>query len=183
MFSVTETSIFGCYEIQPRIFEDARGRFVKVFHHDEFAKLSLETEFTEEYYSHSQRDVIRGMHFQTPPFDHVKIVYCVQGEVQDVVLDLRKGSPMYGQAVAIKLSAEKGNMVYIPRGLAHGFCATSDKATLVYKVTAVYESLNDAGVHWNSFGFNWPTSNPIVSDRDASFQPLNQFVSPFSYEY
>lgn len=182
MLHLKETGIIGCYEIQPRIFEDARGRFVKVFNNDEFEKLGLETKFTEEYYSYSHRDVIRGMHFQTPPFDHVKVVYCVQGEAQDVVLDLRKGSPTYLQTVAIKLSATKGNLVYIPKGLAHGFCVTSDIATLIYKVSTVYEPLNDTGVHWNSIGFNWPIPSPIVSDRDANFTSLNQFISPFNYE-
>ena len=182
MFELKETSICGCFEVQPLIFNDARGRFVKVFHQDEFTKLGLETLFAEEYYSQSNRGVIRGMHFQTPPFDHVKVVYCVQGEVQDVVLDLRKGSPTYGQSAAIKLSAQQGNFIYIPKGLAHGFCVTSETATLVYKVSSVYNPKNDSGVLWNSFGFKWPISNPIISERDASFNPLNQFDSPFEYE-
>lgn len=182
MFALKETRISGCYQIQPRIFDDSRGRFIKVFNSEEFSKLNLETGFAEEYYSHSRRSVIRGMHFQAPPSDHVKLVYCVHGEVQDVVLDLRKGSPTYGQAAVIKLSAEQGNFVYIPKGLAHGFCATSEIATLVYKVSTVYDPQKDSGVLWNSFGCEWATSNPIVSERDTSFEPLGQFDSPFAYE-
>lgn len=182
MFILRESGIPGCYEIQPRILDDARGRFVKVFHQDEFKRLGLETDFPEEYYSNSHRGVIRGMHFQIPPSEHVKLVYCVQGVVQDVVLDLRKGSPTYGHSVAIMLSAEQGNCVYIPKGLAHGFCATSDIATLVYKVSTVYDPQNDAGVHLNSFGFNWSTSEPLISDRDARFKFLSEFNSPFVYE-
>lgn len=183
MFALKETGIRGCYEVQPRIFDDARGRFVKVFRRDAFTQLGLETGFVEEYYSHSNRGVIRGMHFQTPPSDHVKLVYCVHGEVQDVVLDLRKGSPTYGQSAAIKLSAQKGNFIYIPKGLAHGFCVTSDTATLVYKVSTVYDPHKDTGVLWNSFGADWPTSNPILSERDASFPILKEFVSPFDYDH
>jgi len=182
MFFLKEARIPRCYEIQPRVFEDARGRFVKVFHQDEFKKHGLETRFPEEYYSRSKRDVIRGMHCQAPPSDHVKLVYCVHGEVQDVVLDLRKGSPTYGLAEAFTLSAERGNCMYIPKGLAHGFCVTSDSAILVYKVSTVYDAQNDTGVLWSSFGFNWATSHPVISDRDASFKSLAEFDSPFVYE-
>lgn len=181
MFTVKETRLLGCVEVQPRVFEDERGRFVKVFHEDEFRKLGLETDFKEEYHSHSKRCVIRGMHFQTPPSDHVKLVYCVHGEVLDVVLDLRKGSPTYGQAESIRLSAEHGNYLYIPKGIAHGFCAISDVSTLVYKVSTVHDPLNDTGVLWNSFGFNWPTPEPIISARDSSFESLSAFNSPFIY--
>lgn len=181
MFKLQETRLRGCFEVQPRVFNDDRGRFVKIFHEGEFRKLNLETVFKEEYYSHSKRGVLRGMHFQTPPSDHVKLVYCVQGEVLDVVLDLRKGSATYGQAESIRLSAEQGNYLYIPKGLAHGFFATSDIATLVYKVGTVHDPLNDTGVLWNSFGFEWPVINPVISNRDAGFKSLSEFDSPFVY--
>lgn len=182
MFTVKETSIQGCYEIQPSIFDDVRGRFVKIFHMDEYVRLGLETSFREEYYSRSHLGVIRGMHFQTPPSDHVKLVYCVHGEVQDVALDLRKGSPTYGKSIGIVLSAEKGNFIYLPKGIAHGFCTRSESATLVYKVSTVYDPKHDTGILWSSFGMKWPVSNPIVSSRDASFPMLDQFESPFIYE-
>lgn len=182
MFALKEILIPGCYEVQPRIFDDARGRFVKVFHHDEFANLNLETSFTESYYSHSHRGVIRGMHFQKPPSEHVKVVYCVYGEVQDVILDLRVGSPTYGKSEAITLSAQQGNFVYVPKGVAHGFCVTSEIATLVYKVSKVYDPQNDAGVLWNSFGHHWLTTEPIISERDSNFLSFNKFESPFVYE-
>jgi len=182
MFSLRETKLPGCFEVQPRIFDDERGRFVKVFHQDEFVRLGLVTNFKEEYYSHSRQGVIRGMHFQLPPSDHVKLVYCVQGEVQDVVLDLRQGSPSYGHAESIKLTAEQGNYLYIPKGLAHGFCTTSAVATLVYKVSTVYDPQHDSGVLWDSFGVEWPTLQPVISSRDTSFKPLSEFASPFLYE-
>lgn len=182
MFSINPTPLPGCYEIQPRVIDDARGRFVKIFHKDAFAERQLETSFVEEYYSHSIRGVIRGLHFQAPPHDHVKIVYCVQGEISDVVLDIRVGSPTYGKTASFCLSAEKANYVYIPKGLAHGFCSTSETATVIYKVSTVYAPQSDSGVLWSSVGIEWPTSDPVTSERDAGFVPLSAFESPFVYE-
>ncbi len=182
MFTINDTAIQGCYEIQPRVIDDLRGRFVKVFHKAAFAERQLETDFVEEYYSHSRKGVIRGLHFQTPPYDHVKMVYCVCGEVFDVVLDLRVGSPTYGKAASFCLSAEKGNYLYIPKGLAHGFCVTSELATLTYKVSTVYVPENDAGLLWSSVDIEWPADAPIVSNRDKTFSTLADFESPFRYE-
>lgn len=181
MFDVRSTEIPGCYEIQPRVIDDPRGRFVKVFHRNAFAEHGLEVDFAEEYYSVSGQGVIRGMHFQTPPTDHVKIVYCVQGEVFDVVVDLRLGSPSYGKAATISLSADMGNYLYIPKGLAHGFCATSESATLVYKVSTIYSPEHDTGILWNSIDIAWPIRVPVLSIRDRGFIPLSEFKSPFIY--
>lgn len=182
MFQFKKTGIHGCYEIQPRIFLDSRGKFVKIFHQDIFTEQGLETRFSEEYYSVSHRGVIRGLHFQAPPADHVKLVYCVHGEVFDVVLDLRMGSPTYGKTASFRLNSDSGNYLYIPKGLAHGFCATSDVATLIYKVSTVYSPQRDSGVLWSSLDIDWPTTSPVVSDRDRSFSPLSEFASPFIYE-
>ena len=181
MFQLNLTAIPGCYEIQPRIFNDVRGRFVKVFHRNAFVEHGLEADFSEEYYSVSHQGVIRGMHFQNPPMDHVKVVYCVQGEVFDVVVDLRLGSPSYGKSVTLNLSADKGNYVYIPKGLAHGFCATSESATLVYKVATEYSPEHDAGILWSSIGIAWPTASPVLSERDCGFIAMSDFKSPFVY--
>lgn len=182
MFTLHPSSIPGCFEVQPRLLDDERGRFVKVFHSAAFARLGLATDFKEEYYSRSRKGVIRGMHFQTPPADHVKMVYCTHGEVFDVVLDLRVGSPSYGQVATFILSADKGNYVYIPKGLAHGFCTISDSATLVYKVTTVYAPESDNGVLWSSAPVDWPIPTPIVSTRDAGLIKFSDFESPFIYE-
>jgi len=182
MFYVKQSFIDGCYEIQPKIFDDNRGRFVKVFHEQAFAKLGLETNFVEEYYSISHKNVIRGMHFQLPPMDHVKMVYCVQGEVIDAVIDLRVGSPTYGKHALFELSATKANSIYIPKGMAHGFCVLSDQAIMVYKVSSIYSQEHDSGVLWNSANISWPTTKAILSARDESFLKLDQFESPFRYE-
>jgi len=182
MFQINPTAIPGCYEIQPRIFDDARGRFVKVFQRNAFIELGLEYNFAEEYYSISHKNVIRGMHFQLPPMDHVKIVYCVEGEVLDAVVDLRVGSSTYGQFELFELSSTKANSIYIPKGMAHGFCALSERAIMVYKVSTVYSPAHDAGVLWDSVGIPWPTTGAVLSARDKAFSRLEEFMSPFRYE-
>ena len=178
----TPTALPGCLLLQPRVLEDARGSFVKPYQRDAFLALGLAPDFVEQYYSHSHRGVVRGMHFQRPPAQHDKLVYCVHGEVFDVVLDLRVGSPSYGQAASFILSAEQGNALYIPAGMAHGFCATSELATLVYNVTSIYAPEHDSGVRWDSIGIDWPAEAPLVSPRDAGFAALSDFDSPFLYE-
>jgi dTDP-4-dehydrorhamnose 3,5-epimerase len=176
---IKETKIPGCYEIQPKILEDERGSFVKVFHEDIFQKNQLETNFAEEYYSTSKQAVLRGLHFQLPPHEHVKMVYCVSGEVLDLVVDLRVGSPTYKQFTTFTLSSSKGNFVYIPKGLAHGFYVLSEQAIMIYKVSTVYSPEHDTGILWNSVGFTWPSANPIISQRDQSFITCSEFNSPF----
>lgn len=179
MFKIKTTKIPGCFELLPRVQTDLRGKFIKIFHRDFFAQNGLENNFVEDYYSVSRKAVIRGMHLQLPPRDHVKLVYCVKGEVLDVVLDLRKGSPTYGQFNAITLNAGRANCVYIPKGLAHGFFAIS-QTIMVYKVSTAYSPLHDVGILWNSFAMAWPTANPILSARDRSFPAFNVFESPFA---
>lgn len=171
--------IEGCFEVKPIIREDFRGRFIKTFHKEESATIGLPMFYAEEYYSTSCKGVLRGLHFQLPPADHEKLVYCSYGEVLDVVVDLRKESATYGQYELISLSAEKGNMLYIPKGLAHGFYVLSDLAVMMYKVTSVYHSECDSGILWDSVGIPWPDTNPIISERDRGFQRLADFDSPF----
>ena len=179
---IRATPIPGCFEIRSRVLDDDRGCFVKVFHVEAFAAHGFETVYTEEYYSVSRRGVIRGLHFQTPPADHVKLVYCIAGRVQDAVVDLRVGSPSFGHHALFDLDARTANMIYVPKGLAHGFCVMSDAATLVYKVSAVYSARHDAGVLWSSAGIPWAVTNPVLSERDRGHPPLERFVSPFVYE-
>ena len=181
MFQVKESRIQGLFEIQPRVIEDSRGRFVKIYHSSEFEAMGLESVFLEEYYSISHKNVIRGMHFQSPPKSHVKLVYCQGGEALDVVIDLRVGSPTYGSYELFSLSHSRANGLYIPKGLAHGFCALSDDVMMVYKVNSIYSPELDLGISWSSLGIPWPTNNPILSDRDRNFQSFNDFNSPFSY--
>jgi dTDP-4-dehydrorhamnose 3,5-epimerase len=180
MFRLREIGLDGCFEILPRQIEDARGIFIKTFHAPEYRELGLESEFVEEYYTTSRRGVLRGLHFQTPPADHAKLVYCISGSVFDAVLDLRIGSPGYGRCAHIELSAAKKNLLYIPRGLAHGFAAITD-CTMVYNVTSVHAPAQDAGIRWDSAGIPWPGSEFILSERDRAFPSLADFQSPFQY--
>lgn len=180
MFKLNESILPGCFEVQPRIFEDVRGRFIKIFHQEIFDKHGLNIDWQEEYYSVSRQGVLRGMHFQLPPHDHVKLVYCSSGKVLDAVVDLRKGSPAFGKAATFSLSAGRANMVYIPRGMAHGFYTISPAATMHYMVETVHAAEHDAGVLWSSVGINWPVDNPVLSERDRAFPSLNKFQSPFT---
>jgi dTDP-4-dehydrorhamnose 3,5-epimerase len=182
IFGVAKTAIPDCYEIRPRIHDDERGRFVKVFHRDAFTAHHLNVHYAEEYYSVSARNVIRGLHFQIPPMDQVKLVYCVAGRVQDVALDLRTGSPTYGRHISVELSSESGNMLYLSPGIAHGFCTLTDSAILVYKVSTQHSANHDKGVKWDSAGVQWATASPILSERDQDHPPLAAFVSPFQYD-
>ena len=174
-----EQSISGLYLIKPYHTTDDRGSFVKAFNADAFKEKGLETDIKESYFSDSVKGVVRGMHFQIPPHDHAKIVFCTEGEILDVVLDLRSASPTYKQCVNFNLSSENRQMVYIPRGMAHGFTALSEKATVFYFVTSVYNKTADLGVRWDSFGFNWPVTDPIISERDTCFPTLSEFTTPF----
>lgn len=176
-----QTTLSGCFEIKPFVFRDNRGSFVKTYHNEIFIENGLRTDWREEYYSISNRGVIRGMHFQTPPMQHAKMVYCLSGTVQDVILDLRIGSPTYGKVESVELSAEKGNIIYIPEGVAHGFCTLTEQAVMQYKVTSVYSSQHDAGILWNSIPVDWQCTEPTLSGRDASFISLANFISPFQF--
>jgi dTDP-4-dehydrorhamnose 3,5-epimerase len=160
---------------------DPRGSFVKTFHRPWFVDHGMAADFVEEYFSVSKRGALRGLHFQTPPHDHTKLVYCVQGSIIDAVLDLRVGSPTYGQHALFSLTGEDGRVIYVPPGLAHGFYATSEQAIVVYNVTSVYDASADSGVLWSSAGIPWPTDTPILSVRDSGFPPLSEFSSPFEY--
>ena len=174
-----ETGIDGCFELQPRVFKDDRGSLVKTFHEDTYVSLGLETNFTEEYYSVSKKSVLRGLHFQLPPHDHVKCVSCISGKIFDVVVDLRKKSPTYKQHFSIILDAEIGNMLYIPKGFAHGFYVLSNEAIFLNRTTVVFKPESDTGIKWNSCGIEWPNMNPILSDKDQSMIPLEEFKTPF----
>lgn len=176
-----QTPIEGLMVFEPTLFTDERGKFVKTYNDDFFRAHGLDITIKESYYSLSAKDVIRGMHFQTPPHDHIKIVYVPNGKIIDVVLDIRKGSPSYGTFFDIELSSENGKILIIPKGLAHGFKSIDDNTNVTYMQTSCYAPENDFGIHYNSFGYDWGVSEPKLSERDASFVFLDSFESPFVY--
>jgi len=173
------TFLEGCFQVRPFLAQDERGSFVKTFQSQRFAEMGLPTDWREEYYSSSHKGVIRGMHFQTPPYDHEKLVYCMRGRVLDVVVDLRTASPTFGRHLAVELDAASGYGLMIPKGLAHGFLSLTEEALVAYKVTTVYAPTNDAGIRWDSFGLDWGVDLPIVSARDRAHPTFVEFVSPF----
>jgi len=174
-----KTILSGCFELEPFIFEDKRGKLVKTFHSDTFASLGLETNFREEYYSVSEKNTLRGLHFQLPPDDHVKCVTCLFGKIFDVVVDLRKDSATYMKSFSIILDADRGNMLYIPKGFAHGFQVLSDTAIFLNRTTTVYSAKYECGIRWDSCGIKWPGSDPVLSIKDKQLITLNDFKSPF----
>jgi len=177
-----ELSIPGCFEIILPVFRDQRGLFVKTFHEGLFGAQGLVTTYAEEFYSLSCQGVIRGLHFQCPPRDLTKVVYCLQGEAMDVLVDLRRGSPMYGRHAICELSAATANMVYIPSGIAHGFYARSPEVLMVYKVSAVHSPEHDTGIRWDSLDIPWPDPAPLLSQRDRELVPFVVFDSPFNFD-
>ena len=179
LFAREDTGLAGCCVVRAKVREDARGSFTKVYHEEAFRELGLATDFREEYYSVSKKDVLRGMHFQLPPADHEKLVWCMSGKVLDVVLDLRRASSTYGAHQSFMLSGSSGEMIYIPRGMAHGFLTLSDEAVMMYKVTSVYAPACDAGIRWDTAGIDWGVSSPLLSERDQGFVSLADFSSPF----
>ncbi|MCP4292703.1 MAG: dTDP-4-dehydrorhamnose 3,5-epimerase [bacterium] len=178
---IRPTSLPGCLEILVPAFKDNRGSFVKTFNQDFFTEHGLTTNWQEEYYSFSNKDVLRGLHFQTPPFDHEKIVHCAAGRAFDVVVDLRTGSPTYGQYLTLTLDSRKANMLYIPRGMAHGFMALEEHTLMMYKVASVHAPDNDKGILWDSCGIPWPDREPIISERDLQWPTLEDYLSPFVF--
>jgi dTDP-4-dehydrorhamnose 3,5-epimerase len=177
MIDVTTAKIPGVKHLRSAQQADLRGRFVKTVHKDIFFAHAIPTQFAEQYYSVSRANVLRGLHFQIPPHDHHKLVTCIEGRVFDVVVDLRKGSPAYGQYQSFELDG--GDGVFVPSGCAHGFYVRSESATLLYNVTTVYAASHDAGIRWDSVGIAWPSERPIVSDRDAGLPPFKVFATPF----
>ncbi len=183
LFERLDTPLPGCYEIIPCRRSDSRGTFIKTVHEDAFKELGLEADFVEQYYSVSKQHVLRGLHFQLPPSDHAKLVYCIEGRIFDVAVDLRQVSATYGHFHTCELSAENGKMLYIPKGMAHGFYTLSEQAVVMYNVTSLYNAERDSGILWNSLNIPWPVDEiepPVISERDKNFCTFAEFSSPFT---
>lgn len=169
--------------IEPRVFEDARGLFMETYKMPDFVAAGIRGDFVQENHSRSVRAVIRGLHYQNPPFAQGKLVRVIGGEIFDVAVDIRKGSPTYGKWVSAILSAQDKNMLYIPEGFAHGFLVLSEIAEVVYKTTAVYSPECEAGIVWNDrdLGIDWPLGEPILSERDRQLPALKNADIRFYY--
>lgn len=179
---ILPTHIPGVADLLGDPMADERGYAVKEFERSAFEGASLPVVFAEGLRTFSVRGVVRGMHFQLPPATQGKTVFCAHGAIFDAVVDLRHGSPAYGQAVTRELRAATGNGLYVPAGCAHGFCVLGENAVVSYRLTTPYAPGSDSGVLWSSVGVEWPVTDPVVSERDRSLTPLEEFDSPFVFE-
>lgn len=179
MWTIKELPLAGAKLITLPAFTDERGLFIKAFNDADFKAAGIDFQLKESYFSLSKANVIRGMHFQLPPHQHSKIVFCPQGAILDVIVDLRKTSATYGQYFAQELSAENHCAYFIPEGFAHGFKAITDDAMTYYLVSSGYSKEHDTGIRYDSIGFDWDCKHPVISGRDLSFQAMSSFHSPF----
>ena len=182
---VIRTEIDGVVIIEPKIFGDARGYFFESFSQREFEEKVRKINFVQDNESMSSYGVMRGLHFQRPPFTQSKLVRCVKGAVLDVAVDIRKGSPTYGQHVAVELTEDNHRQFFVPRGFAHGFAVLSETAIFQYKCDNFYAPQADGGISMDeSFGIDWkiPTDKALLSEKDTLHECLKDFDSPFSID-
>ena len=182
---VIKTAIEGLVIIEPKVFKDARGYFFESFSQREFEEKVRKINFVQDNESMSKYGVMRGLHFQRPPFSQSKLVRCVRGRAIDVAVDIRKGSPTFGQHVAVELSEDNHRQFFVPRGFAHGFAVLSDTAVFQYKCDNFYAPEADGGISImdKSLGIDWhiPVDKAILSEKDIKHLCLKDFDSPFDY--
>lgn len=186
---VIKTAIDGVVIIEPRVFKDARGYFFESFSQIDFDKqvsiplLGKSIKFIQDNESKSSKNVLRGLNFQKPPYSQTKLVRCIKGSVLDVAVDIRKGSPTYGQHVAVELTEENHRQFFVPRGFAHGFTVLSETAVFQYKCDEFYHPEADGGISIvdDSLGIGWkiPTEKALLSEKDTEHALLKDFDSPF----
>jgi dTDP-4-dehydrorhamnose 3,5-epimerase len=169
----SETDLPGVVLVEPDVFRDARGFFLETFHARKYRDGGIAYDFVQDNHSRSQRGTLRGLHAQrTKP--QGKLVRALQGEIFDVAVDIRKGSPTFGKWTAATLSSENFRQLFVPPGFAHGFCVVSEFAEVEYKCTDFYDPADEIGVLWNSAGIEWPLREPLLSKKDAALPPLDQ---------
>jgi dTDP-4-dehydrorhamnose 3,5-epimerase len=180
-----KTDIEDVIVIEPKVFGDSRGYFLESFNQNEFEKHIGKVTFIQDNESKSSKGVLRGLHFQKPPFSQSKLIRCVEGSVIDVAVDIRKGSPTYGNHVAVELSGENKKQLFVPKGFAHGFAVLSDSAIIAYKVDNAYAPEYDSGLLWNDpkLNIDWKLleSEVKLSEKDRQLNILENLDNPFNY--
>ena len=179
---ITESGLKGLLIIEPDIYRDQRGYFMETWNHERYSSYGINDQFVQDNLSFSACGILRGLHFQNPR-GQGKLVYVTLGEVFDVAVDIRAGSPTYGRWEGYYLSAENSRQLYIPEGFAHGFCVTSKDAVFVYKCNEYYSPSKEAGILWSDpeIGIKWPVEKPVLSEKDAKnplLRDLNSSVIP-----
>ena len=179
---VKKTKINGVFLIKPQVFNDNRGHFFESFNSKKFNEATgLDVQFVQDNQSLSSKNVLRGLHFQHPPFAQAKLVSVIKGEVLDVVVDIRKESDTYGEYIAENLNEENHHQLFIPEGMAHGFLTLKDDTIFSYKCSNYYYKGSEDGIIWNdsNLKIDWKIKNPLVSEKDQLAQNFTSFVSPF----
>ncbi|MGA1791509.1 MAG: dTDP-4-dehydrorhamnose 3,5-epimerase [bacterium] len=169
----------GIFEVRLSPHQDERGFFARTYDHEIFRQEGLDREWVQENHSRSlKKGIIRGLHFQFPPYTETKLVRVIRGAVLDVFVDLRRGSPTFGKWDSVELTEENKKMIYIPRGFAHGFCTLSDVSDVLYKVDNFYHPEAEGGIVWNDkdLKIRWPVSDPILSEKDAGLSTFDYFI-------
>ena len=178
MFDIEETKLKGVKILYPKVHYDIRGSFCKIFDADFFYQNDLCQAIQQQFYTKSYRNVIRGLHFQIPPYNQYKLVTCISGRIVDVVVDLRQNSDTYGKYIMVSLTNDLS--LYIPPGIAHGFVVRSEETILLYNVDT-FSPNHDKGIHYDSLGINWQVDirKRIISERDINLPKFEDFVTPF----
>ena len=178
---IIKTEIEGLLIIEPRVFEDERGYFFESWSKDTFENAGLNINFVQDNQSFSSKGVVRGLHFQNPPFAQGKLVRVLKGSVLDVAVDIRKNSPTYGKYFSIHLSGENKTMFWIPPGFAHGFSTLEDNTIFSYKCSGVYNKESEGSLIWNDTDLNidWKIKNPIISEKDQNSELFSNFKTQF----
>lgn len=163
-----ETSLPGCIVIEPQVFGDSRGFFYESYNEAKYREAGIDRRFVQSNVSRSARGVLRGLHYQSP-HPQGKLISVLEGEVYDVAVDIRRGSPTFGKWAGVMLTADNHRHFWIPEGFAHGFCVVSEHATFSYQCTDLYDAKADGGVRWDdpAIGIDWPISDPLLSDKDT----------------
>lgn len=170
--SLSPTPLPGVVIVKPRIFADPRGCFLECYRREHYQAAGFDCDFVQDNLSRSVKGVLRGMHYQLR-HPQAKLVSVVRGAVLDVVLDVRQGSPTFGQTFSLELNDTNRHQIFVPEGFAHGFCALSETVDFLYKCSTVYDPADERGLHYASFGFDWPINHPILSNRDLQLPYLN----------
>jgi dTDP-4-dehydrorhamnose 3,5-epimerase len=170
--------------IEPKVFKDERGFFMETYKMPDFVTAGVKANFVQDNHSRSTKGILRGLHYQNPPFAQGKLVRAVKGEIFDVAVDIRTGSPTWGKWIGVILSEENKNILYVPETFAHGFCVLSEVAEVIYKTTNAYSAEAEAGVIWNDEDLNieWPVKEPILSEKDQKLPSLKNADIRFYYK-
>lgn len=178
---VEETSIQGLLVIQPKVFPDDRGYFFESYNQKKLSEAGFNERFVQDNLSKSKANVLRGLHFQKPPFAQGKLVQVIKGAVLDVAVDIREGSPTYGEHFSIELSEENKTQFYLPPGFAHGFLTLEDDTIFSYKCTDFYNKASEGSIAWDdpTLNIDWKTDSPLVSGKDMEGQSFEEFETPF----